>query len=92
MSNDKNKNAKLLALGYFTMSKTEKVKRKAIPIVTISAMSTHSQERYDELVALKERLNAIKEKCAQRKVRFSTTAWAVQIIKEALVDLEKSIN
>lgn len=91
MSTDKN-NAKLLALGYITMSKADKVKRKTIPVITISAMETHSQERYDDLVAFKERLNAIKEKCAKRKVRFSTTAWATQILKEALVDLEKTIN
>ena len=92
MSTDKNKNAKFLALGYFTMSKPEKLKRKTIPVVTISAMSTHSQERYDDILALKARLNAIKEKCAERKMRFSTTAWATQVIKEALVNLEKTIN
>lgn len=92
MSNDKNKNAKLLALGYMTVVKSEKLKRKTTPIVTISAMETHAQERYDDLLALKARLNAVKEKCAERKMRFSTTAWATQVIKEALVDLEKAIN
>lgn len=90
MSNDKNKEAKLLALGYMTVAKSPK--RKTISVVTITAMHTHSQERYDELIALQKRLSDVKEKCKKRNIRFSVTQFAYEAVMKSLTELEQAIN
>jgi hypothetical protein len=90
MSNDKNKEAKLLALGYMTVAKLPK--RKTISVVTITAMHTHSQEHYDEMIALHKRLNDVKAKCKKRNIRFSITAFATEAVKKALTELEQAVN
>jgi hypothetical protein len=90
MSNDKNKEAKLLALGYMTVAKP--AKRKVISVVTITAMNTHSQERYDEIIALQKRLTDVKAKCKKRGIRFSITQFAYEAVMKSLAELEQAIN
>ena len=90
MSNDKNKEAKLLALGYMSVSK--KNKRANVCVVTLTAMHTHSEETYAEHVDLNERLNAIKEKCKKRNIRFSKTAFAFDALKKATIELERTLD
>jgi hypothetical protein len=91
MSNDKQTN-KLLALDFMSATASTKQKRKAINVVTITAMSSNSVQRYEELLALKERLSVISEKCKKKGVRFSVTGFAIDAVTKALNELEKQVN
>jgi hypothetical protein len=91
MSNDKLTN-KLLALDYMGAIASSKQKRKSINVITITAMSSHSVERYNQLLELDARLNAVREKCKKNGVRFSKTAFAIVAVTKALEELEKKID
>ena len=74
------------------MTVAKKPKRKTISVICITAMNTHSEKTYDEIIALHERLNDVKAKCEKRNIRFSKTAFAQQAVEKALTELEQTLN
>jgi len=91
MSNDKQTN-KLLAHDFMSAVASAKQKRKAVNVITITAMSSHSVERYNQLLELNARFKAVAEKVKKKGVRFSKTAFAIIAVTNALEELEKEIN
>jgi hypothetical protein len=91
MSHDKLTN-KLLALDYMSATATNKQKRKSVNVITITAMTSHSVERYNQLLELNARFKAVSDKCKKNGVRFSKTAFAIDAVTKALDELEKKID
>ena len=91
MSNDKQTN-KLLALDFMSAVASTKQKRKSVNVITITAMSSHSVERYNQLLELNARFKAVNDKCKKKGVRFSKTAFAIVAVTKALEELEKKVD